>query len=96
MATLKFLVQSIGKNKNIYIRLSIDRNNVFKRKTNFAINSADWNHKSGFPYTRTESLKNLKTDLGKLKTNIEERYNKSVSKGAFISGQWLQDQINNT
>ena len=93
MATLKFLLQSKGKNKNIYIRLSIDRKNVFKRKTNFTIDSLDWNVEKGFPYPRIESLKNLKTDLEKLKTNIEERYNKSVSEGINISGHWLKDQI---
>lgn len=94
MATLKFLLRSKGENCNVYIRLSIDRKNVFKRKSNFLINSANWNSKKGEPFQRDEELKKLKTDLDNLKNKIETRLNNAASKGVEISGQWLEDQIN--
>ncbi len=94
MATLKFLIQSEGENKSIYIRLSIDRKNVYKRKTNYAINSKDWNVDKAQPYLRDETLKKLKVDLDKLKNNVEERYNNAISNGTEISGYWLEEQIN--
>ena len=94
MATIKFLLQSKGENCNIYIRLSIDRKNVFKRKSNFTIDSKNWNSKKGEPFQRDEDLKKLKTDLDKLKTEIETRKNNAIAKGIEITGYWLHDQIN--
>ena len=49
MATFKFLIQSKSDLANIYIRLSIDRKNVFKRKTGYAINPKYWSSKRALP-----------------------------------------------
>jgi integrase len=106
MASIKFLLQSKGESCNIYMRLSIDRKHVFKRKTNYLIDSSDWkteiqkdkNSKkipqTGIPKQSNETLKNLKTDLEKLKNDIEIRLNNATAKGIEITGYWLQDQIN--
>jgi integrase len=107
MATIKFLLRSKGENCNIYVRLSIDRNNVYKRKTNYIIDSNDWKYdinydkqgikktfQTGIPKQSNEKLKELKTNLDKLKTEIEERFNEATTKGILISGDWLNEQIN--
>ena len=93
MATIKYLLPSKGENCNIYLRLSIDRKNVFKRKSNYTIDSNNWNSNKGEPFQRDEDLKTLKTDLDKLKNNIETRLNNATSKGIEITGQWLENQI---
>lgn len=93
MATIKCIIQSKNDNANIYLRLSIDRNNVFKRKTGYVINPDNWLAKKGQPKLIDESLKNLKTNLDKLCTRIEENYNAAISQSIEINGNWLQDQI---
>lgn len=94
MATIKFLIQSKGENCNIYMRLSIDRKNVYKRKSNFSIDSKNWNITKGEPFQRDEDLKKLKTDLDKLKTEIETKKNNAVANGIEITSFWLQEKIN--
>lgn len=96
MATLKFLIQSKSENSNIYIRLSINRDNVFKRKTNYIVNASDWSTKKGQPLLKDENLKKLKTDLDILKNKIEENFNTAISQGIEINGIWLESQINET
>src|SRR5665648_1176460 len=96
MATIKCIIQSKNDNANIYLRLSIDRNNVFKRKTNYIVNPKDWNDIKGQPYLRDESLKKLKTDLDNLCTRIEENYNNAISQGVEINGNWLQEPVSYT
>jgi len=107
MATIKYLLRSKGENCNIYLRLSINRKTVFKRKTNYLINSKNWKLdkkynkqgekielKTGIPRQSNEILKNLKTDLDKLKNDIETRLNEATKNGVVINGYWLEEQIN--
>jgi integrase len=93
MATIKFLLQSQSEQSNIYVRLSIDRNNVFKRKTGFIINSKDWSNKKGQPILNDEVLKNQKVDLDEFKTKLENAHNNTVKQGLIINAQWLEEQI---
>jgi len=93
MATIKFLVRGKSEQTNIYIRLSIDRNNVYKRKTGFIINPKDWSFTKGQPIQKDENLKILKNNLDKLSKKIEENYNEGIKKGVIFSGNWLQGQI---
>lgn len=93
MATISFLLQSKSNPANIYARLSIDRKNVYKRKTGYVIAPDDWSKKTGYPKQNEAELKNLKTDLGNLKTEIEKRLNNATSIGTAIDGNWLQEQI---
>lgn len=93
MATIKCLIQSSKENANIYVRLSIDRNNVYKRKTGYMVNPDNWSQKKGIPKLNDESLKKLKTDLDDLCTRIEQNYNNAIAQGIEINGNWLQDAI---
>jgi integrase len=95
MATIKFLLQSKSNPANIYVRLSIDRNNVFKRKSGYVINPKDWSTDTNFPKPNDEDLKKLKTDLKTLGNEIEKKLNKAITVGTEISGNWLQEQIDN-
>lgn len=93
MATIKFLLQSKKENSNIYVRYSINRNIVLKRKTGFLIDAKDWSEDKSMPKTGNEDLKALKSKLEKLGTFINEAHNKTISKGIEFDGEWLQLQI---
>jgi len=93
MATVKFILQSKKNPANIYLRLSVDRNTVLKRKTGFVIDPNDWSLKTSLPKQGDEDLKKLRTDLNNLAEKIEKSINILVAEGEFPTGDWLQDQI---
>ncbi len=93
MATVKYLLQSKSNSANIYLRYSIDRKTVLKRKTGFVINPTDWSEDKAFPKTGREDLKALKSNLEKLATFIKDAHNESVSKGQEFTPEWLEFQI---
>ncbi|BDB54868.1 transposase [Flavobacterium ammoniigenes] len=98
MATVKYLLQSSSVNSNIYVRFSINRKTVLKRKTGFVINSTDWNSERSQPKMGREDLKRIKSKLDYLALFIQEAYNTDISKGVELNGDWLQyviDQFNN-
>jgi hypothetical protein len=49
MATIKFILQSKSESSQIYLRLSLNKSESFKRKTGYTINAKDWSSTSGFP-----------------------------------------------
>jgi integrase len=93
MATIKYLLQSKNDNSNIYVRYSINRNLVWKRKTGFVINPKDWSEDKSQPIQRNEELKAIKSKLDKLAIFINDAYNKGISLGIEFSADWLQLQI---
>lgn len=93
MATVKFILQSKSDNSNIYIRYSINRATVLKRKTGFVINPKDWSTDKAMPKTGRDDLKIIKSKLDKLAVFINEAYNEGVSRAIEFDGQWLQLQI---
>lgn len=93
MATIKFLLQSKINPTNIYLRLSIDRTTVLRRKSGYLINPNDWSSKTNQPKQGDETLKELKNNLGKLATAIETNLNKATANKEEITGNWLQEQI---
>ena len=93
MATIKFLLQSKKDNSNIYVRYSISRNIVLKRKTGFVIDFKDWSEERSFPKTGREDLKALKSKLDKLATFINDSHNDAISSGIEFTSDWLQLQI---
>lgn len=93
MATIKFLLQSKKDNSNIYVRYSINRKTILKRKTGFIIDFKDWSEDKSFPKTGKEDLKALKSKLDKLAIFINEAHNEVISKGIEFTGEWLQLHI---
>lgn len=93
MASIKFLIQTKNESAPIYLRLSIKRDHVFKRKTGLSIKPSDWNATKGQPKQTTGENKNLSTDLQELQTKIQKQLNEASTKGDVITGDWLQYHI---
>ena len=98
MASIKFLLQSSNSPANIYLRLSIDRKKVFKRKTGYVINTDDWSPKTGMPKNGgDEEQKKRRGDierkLNSLSSRLKEKLNDATTSGINIDGKWLQKQI---
>lgn len=93
MATIKFLLQSKSETSNIYVRYSIDRKTVLKRKTGLIINAKDWSVDKSLPKSGREDLKAIKSKLDKLAIYINDAYNQNITAGYEFNGNWLQLQI---
>jgi integrase len=93
MATIKYLLQSKKDNSNIYVRYSINRTLVWKRKTGFVINPKDWSEDKAQPIQKNEELKAIKSKLDKLAIYINDAYNNGVNSGIEFTADWLQLQI---
>ncbi len=94
MASISFRLKGTSKTNPIYIRLSLDRNRVFERKTGLFSNKADWNGKSsGLPKQNTAANKNLRNTLKKLELEIIQKLNKASSEGIDINGDWLSYEV---
>ena len=93
MATIKFLLRSKENPASIYVRLTVDRNINFRRKTGFVIDPNDWSKETNLPKQTDVDLKNLKTNLQELATKIEKNLNNAIAAKEEITAEWLQDQI---
>ena len=89
MATIKYLIQSKSTSAPIYLRLSINRDKSYKRKTGLFISSKDWSKATGLPKQNNSYNKQLNIDLGKLENKIIENINVASKKGIRITGDWL-------
>lgn len=93
MAKIKYLLQSKSETSNIYVRYSINRTTVLKRKTGLIVNAKDWSIDKAQPKTGREDLKIIKSKLDKLAIFINDAHNEGISKGTEFTGDWLQLQI---
>lgn len=93
MAKATFLLQGKADPANIYLRLSVSRDKVFKRKTGFIIAPSSWSMKTNLPLQNDEANKQLSGKLKKLAVFIEEEINNLVSAGGGPSGDWLEEKI---
>ena len=93
MAKIKYLLQSKSETSNIYVRYSINRTTVLKRKTGLIISGKDWSIDKAQPKTGREDLKIIKSKLDKLAIFINDAHNDGISKGTEFTGDWLQFQI---
>jgi len=92
MATINYQLQSKSENAPIYLRLSLGRGKVFRRKTSLSINPKNWSDTSQ-PKQTTPENKNTASKLRKLKDFILDEVNNANTKGADIDGDWLQSKI---
>lgn len=92
MASIKFLLQSKIAPANIYVQVSLGRGTVFKRKTGYNVDPKNWS-KKGYPIDRDEILKNLKSSLSLLNSELTNQLNVAVKEKIDINGKWLQFQI---
>ena len=92
MATIKYLLQSKSENAPIYLRLSLGRNKLYKRKTSLSINPKNWSDNNQ-PKQTTAENKNIASKLRKLKDFILDEVNNANVKGTEINGDWLQSKI---
>lgn len=93
MATIKYLLQSQKENSNIYLRYSIKKGLVLKRKSGYVINPSEWSKDKGQPIQKNQELKTLKLKLDKLSVFVNDAYNNAIDKGIEFTGDWLQHQI---
>lgn len=93
MATVKFRVLHKTENAQIYIRFSIDRDNVFQIKTGKIINPKYWSVKTSRPIQTQPQFKILYTELNELETFVLKEYNSDYSKGVIFSKDWLAEKI---
>jgi integrase len=93
MASIKFLLQSKSEMANIYIRFSINRNTILKRKTGYTVNPKSWDKAKGTPIAKSEYLKNIKLKLSNMAIQIEREYNNDSNNGILINGEWLERRI---
>ncbi|ALU75415.1 hypothetical protein AUW17_09105 [Tenacibaculum dicentrarchi] len=93
MATIKFIIQSKGENTQIYLRLSLGRNKLYKRKTSLSIHSDNWSTIKGRPADNFKDVENISNTLNELNTFISKEVNNANTKGVEINGVWLQSKI---
>lgn len=93
MATVKFRVLHKTENAQIYVRFSIDRNNIFQTKTGKIINPKYWSVKTSRPIQTQPEYKILSIELNELENFILKEFNLDYSKGVIFSKDWLVQKI---
>ena len=93
MATIKYRLRGKTKNASIYAKLSIDRSNVFEKKTGLAINPKDWSVSTSYPKQTVSKNKSISSQLRTLESHILDKINEGQAEGITFSSQWLEDQI---
>ncbi len=94
MASIKYRLRKKSDNSTIYLRLSIDRKNVFEKKTGLHINHKDWSYDTGLPKQTSATNKNLRQDLKDLRNKIFKDLDKATTNGVEVSSVWLEHRIN--
>ncbi|AQX09190.1 tyrosine-type recombinase/integrase [Elizabethkingia ursingii] len=93
MATVKFRILHKSENAQIYLRFSINRENVFQTKTGKIINPKYWSSKTSRPIQTKSEYKILTIELNELENYILKEYNSDYGKGIIFSKNWLSEKI---
>lgn len=93
MASIKYRLKGKTKNVSIYLKLSIDRKNIYEKKTGLSINPNNWSLKSGYPKQSTAKNKELSSKLRQLENHILDKVTEGQAEGITFSSKWLGDQI---
>jgi len=92
MATVNFSLQTNTSPSKIYIRFKDGRKFDIQTTTNYVIDPSDWSQAKQKPKNlKSESFKNLDTDLQNLKTNLLKHFNSSTDP---VNLNWLKNFIN--
>lgn len=94
MATIKYILQSKNNPAPIYLRMSLSRGKVLKRKSGYVIDPKSWSTSTGYPKPNNDTNKSIKAKLISLQGSVIEEYNKDNAKGELIDGNWLLTMIN--
>jgi len=99
MATVKYFIRGKSSGSTIYCRFSINRNQVFTRKTGYSINPINWSSVKGKPKEPKdaddkENINKTNDDLVDLRKKIIAEYNSAYKEGREINGKWLGSVIN--
>lgn len=93
MATLKYILQSKNNPAPIYLRLSLNRSQVYKRKTGLFINPKEWSKDKSYPKQTTADNKKITLDLKDLEVALTKDLNNELTNGKTINADWLQYRI---
>lgn len=93
MATINFELRGKTENANVYVRVSINKKTVLRRKSGYSINPNDWSNQNHQPKQTNVKGKNLKRKLDKLKLSLTDTVNLAIELNTNIDGEWLQSQI---
>jgi len=96
MATIKYILQSKNNPASIYLRMSLSRGKVLKRKSGYVIDPKSWSSSTGYPKPNNDSNKSIKAKLISLKGSVIEKYNIDNAQGEPINGDWLLSAINHS
>lgn len=94
MATIKPILRTTGESVKIYIRFLNGRSHDYKLKTDFIVNSHDWNKKNQRPKPNSENNKILKATLDKICSGIQAELNSISLQGLEPSKKWLENTYN--
>lgn len=92
MASIKFFTQTDKYPATIYVRISLDRKNIYKKKTPLSAVES-WSKEKGFDKGRDAKGKEINVTLKNLEAFITQQLNVSTSKNDVIDSLWLQNQI---
>jgi len=93
MATIKYLLQGKTSQSEIYLRLSLNRKQVYKRKTGLSIDFKHWSTDKGYPKQTVADNKKLTVDLRDLEVKIFKDVNDASTNGKIITSDWLKFRI---
>lgn len=93
MATFKYILQSKNNPAPIYLRLSLNRSQVYRRKTGLFINPKEWSADKAYPKQTLADNKKITLKLKDLEVALAKDLNNTLAKGETINGDWLQYHI---
>lgn len=93
MATVQFEIREKKGQCTIYVRLSVARGCVYRRKTGRLIPKEHWSVETNMPKGRTGESTNMKSELVDLQSNIYREFDADNAQGIKIDADWLEKKI---
>jgi|GEM_PF-74161 len=93
MASISFELIGSKKEKNIYLRLSVQKGEAYRKSTGYKILQDNWSKTTKLPKQNDASLKVLSNNLKQLEKFVLDRYNQAISAKDEVSLEWLKHTI---